>query len=430
MKNCRAIAAQCLTGIINGASLNQKLPQYELKTAEKDRALLSQLCYGVLRNYPKLLGISQQLLRKPLKDKDTDILMLMLLGIYQLSETRIPDHAAVAETVAATRALKKPWAKGLINGVLRQWQRNNSSIIQQLSSAQAQAHPEWLHQALHQAWPDMADNIEQANNQQAPMCLRVNQQQLNRSDYIEQLNKQAIIAVPCRYSPHGLVLQQARDVFELPGFSDGLASVQDEAAQLSADLLQLKPGQRVLDACCAPGGKSCHILETEPALAELVALDIDSERLKKVEENLQRLELNASLVCGDATNRQQWWDGKLFDRILLDAPCSATGVIRRNPDIKVHRQPGDIKQLENLQQKILEDLWPTLLPGGLLLYATCSVLPQENEEAVARFCQQQCNAQHISIEADWGIDRPYGRQLFPQLTGHDGFFYALIHKSN
>ena len=352
MKNCRAIAAQCLTDIINGASLNQKLPHYELKTAEKDRALLSQLCYGVLRNYPKLLGISQQLLRKPLKDKDTDILALILLGIYQLSETRIPDHAAVAETVAATRALKKPWAKGLINGVLRQWQRNNSSLTQQLSSAQAQAHPDWLHQALHQAWPDLADDIEQANNQQAPMCLRVNQLRLSRSDYIEQLSSQAIIAQPCRYSPYGLVLEQARDVFELPGFSDGLASVQDEAAQLCADLLQLKPAQRVLDACCAPGGKSCHILETEPELAELVALDIDPERLKKVEENLQRLELNASLVCGDATAHQQWWDGKLFDRILLDAPCSATGVIRRNPDIKVHRQPGDIKQLEKLQQKI------------------------------------------------------------------------------
>lgn len=428
MKNCRAIAAQCLAEIVNGASLNQKLPQYELKTAEKDRALLSQLCYGVLRQYPRLLGVSQQLLRKPLKDKDRDILMLILLGIYQLSETRIPDHAAVAETVAATRALKKPWAKGLVNGVLRQWQRNNSHLIEQLSSAQAQAHPEWLHQALHKAWPELADTIELANNQQAPMCLRVNQQQLTRTEYIEQLDAQAISAQACQYSPHGLVLQQARDVFELPGFSAGLASVQDEAAQLCADLLQLKPGQRVLDACCAPGGKSCHILETEPELTELVALDIDPERLKKVEENLHRLKVSASLVCGDATAPQAWWDGKLFDRILLDAPCSATGVIRRNPDIKVHRQPDDIKQLAKLQQKILEALWPTLAPGGLLLYATCSVLPQENEDSVANFCQSHPDAEHISINADWGMSRPYGRQLFPQPSANDGFFYALLQK--
>ena len=428
MKNCRAIAAQCLAEIINGSSLSQKLPQYELKTTDKDRALLSQLCYGVLRQYPRLVGISQQLLRKPLKDKDRDILMLILLGIYQLSETRIPDHAAVAETVAATRALKKPWAKGLVNGVLRQWQRNNDHLIKQLSSAQAQAHPAWLHEALHQAWPELADSIEQANNQQAPMCLRVNQQQLTRNEYIEQLTAQTIIAQPCPYSPHGLVLEQARDVFELPGFSDGLASVQDEAAQLSADLLQLIPGQRVLDACCAPGGKSCHILETEPELAELVALDIDPERLKKVEENLQRLKLNASLTCGDATTPQAWWDGKLFDRILLDAPCSATGVIRRNPDIKVHRQPDDIKQLAILQQKILEALWPTLAPGGLLLYATCSVLPEENEQSVAHFCQLHPDAEHITLNVDWGISRPYGRQLFPKLSGNDGFFYALLQK--
>ncbi len=429
MSNCRSIAALCLRDVVNGASLKQQLPRHEPAVADKDRPLLRQLCYGVLRYYPRLFAISQQLLRKPLKDKDRDVLMLILLGIYQLSETRIPDHAAVGETVSACKALKKPWAKGLINGVLRQWQRKHDQLNQQLTPAESLAHPEWLHQALNQAWPGQALAIEQANNLQAPMCLRVNQQQQSRLDYLACLTEQGIDATPCTFSQQGLRLEHAVDVSKLPGFSTGSVSVQDEAAQLAAPLLQLERGQRVLDACCAPGGKSCHILEHEPAISELLALDLDPSRLSKVEDNLKRLGLDARLLQGDACQPDRWWDGQVFDRILLDAPCSATGVIRRNPDIKIHRLASDISQLASLQLTMLNSLWQTLAPGGLLLYATCSVLPEENEHVVAKFCQQQDQAETIVLEADWGISQQSGRQLFPQPEGHDGFFYALLRKN-
>ncbi|MFA7553192.1 MAG: 16S rRNA (cytosine(967)-C(5))-methyltransferase RsmB [Spongiibacteraceae bacterium] len=426
--DCRAAAAHCIAAVANGASLSQQIPLFEQQVDERDRALFRQLCYGVLRFYPKLLGVTRQLLSKPMKDKDRDVLMLLLLGIYQLTETRIPDHAAVSATVAATRALKKPWAKALVNGVLRQWQRRQDDLLAQLSPAEALAHPEWLHQALNSAWPEQAEAIELANNQHPPMCLRVNQQQVTTEDYLQQLIAADISAKRCEYSPHGIRLDQASAVEKLPGFNEGFASVQDEAPQLSAQLLALAPGQRVLDACCAPGGKTCHILESEPELTQLIALDIDQDRLNRVEQNLQRLQLQAQVIAGDAANPESWWDGKMFDRILLDAPCSATGVIRRNPDIKLHRNAADIQNLSALQLDILTALWATLKPGGLLLYATCSVLPDENENVVARFCQQQIDAEHQTITANWGLARDYGRQLFPQPHGPDGFFYALLAK--
>jgi 16S rRNA (cytosine967-C5)-methyltransferase len=427
--DCRAAAARCLASVVGGLSLSQQIPLYEEKVKERDRSLFRQLCYGTLRAYPKLNGVVAQLLKKPMKEKDSDVLMLLLLGIYQLSETRIPDHAAVSATVAATRALKKPWAKGLTNGVLRQWQRQQPELLARLSPAESQAHPQWLHQALSDAWPEQVAAIEAANNQHPPMCLRVNQQQGNVEGYLSQLQAEDIKATPCQFAPYGIRLEQAVAVEQLPGFYDGLVSVQDEAPQLSAELLQLAPGQRVLDACCAPGGKSCHIVEAEPQLSELVALDIDQQRLTRVTENLQRLKLQATLLTGDAAAIDSWWDGNSFDRILLDAPCSATGVIRRNPDIKLHRKAEDIQQLATLQLQILTALWDTLKPGGLLLYATCSVLPQENQQLVASFCQQQADARHIPINADWGLACDYGRQLFPQPEGHDGFFYALLAKN-
>ncbi len=426
--DCRAAAARCLAAVSNGLSLSQQIPIFEQQVIEKDRPLFRQLCYGVLRYYPKLDGIGQQLISKRLKKKDRDIQMLVMLGIYQLSEMRIPDHAAISTTVNATKVLKKPWAKAFVNGVLRQWQRNPEELLKKLSPAQQHSHPEWFHTLLNKAWPDHANAIEQANNSHPPMCLRVNQQYGTAADYLQQLEENTIEAKPCDFAPEGIRLLEPVGVEALPGFADGKASVQDEAPQLSAKLLALAPRQRVLDACCAPGGKTCHILEAEPQLTEVIGLDIDEERLSRVEENLERLKLSAKLIAGDAADTDSWWDGKTFDRILLDAPCSATGVIRRNPDIKLHRTLEDIQQLHQLQFSILQALWQTLTPGGLLLYATCSVLPDENEHVVARFCGQQADADHQTIEADWGLARPFGRQLFPIENGHDGFFYALIAK--
>ncbi|MGK0440741.1 MAG: 16S rRNA (cytosine967-C5)-methyltransferase [Pseudohongiellaceae bacterium] len=425
---CRAQAARCLAAVVNGASLNQKIPEFEQLVEEKDRALFRQLCYGVLRLQPKLLGQASQLLKKPFKSKDNDLLMLILLGIYQLSETRIPDHAAVSATVGASKNLKKLWAKNLVNGVLRQWQRNQESLEKNLTEAEQQAHPEWLHRVISQAWPEQANAIFNANNQHPPMTLRVNQQLTDRNAYLQALQQADIEAKACKFSPQGIQLKQAVSVNALPMFKQGHVSVQDEAPQLASKLLQLQPQHRVLDTCCAPGGKTCHILETEPQLENVLAIDIDEQRLQRVHDNLDRLQLNADVMCCDALAVDDWWDGKPFDRILLDAPCSATGVIRRNPDIKIHRSEQDIKQLADLQLAFLNALWPTLKPGGFLLYATCSILPRENEQLVAQFCQQQDDVVHIDIDANWGIKRPYGRQLLPQEDGHDGFYYALLQK--
>ncbi len=424
----RAAAARCLAKIHNGSSLSQQLPIFEQQVTEKDRGLYRQLCYGVLRFYPKLNGIATLLIQKPLKDKDRDVQMLILIGVYQLREMRIPDHAAVSTTVSATKSLKKHWAKGFVNGVLRQWQRNEQDLLTKLTAAEHQSHPQWLHDELVKAWPDHAAAIESANNQHPPMCLRVNYQRSSTDDYLQQLSANGIEASRCDFAEQGIRLTNPVSVEQLPQFSEGWVSVQDEAPQLSATLMTLAAGQRVLDACCAPGGKTCHLLELQPQLEQLVALDIDQQRLQKVEQNLERLQLHASLINGDASEPLSWWDNQPFDRILLDAPCSATGVIRRNPDIKLHRQPSDIVKLAQLQRKILDALWQTLKPNGRLVYATCSVLPEENEKVVASFCEQQKDARHVVIDALWGIARPYGRQLFPQDEGHDGFYYAVIEK--
>lgn len=424
---CRAAAALCLLAVEQGSSLPQAIERFEPRVKERDHSLLRQLCYGALRLYPRLSAYLDARLAKPLKNKDRDIYILMLLGIYQLSAMRIPDHAAVSATVAATRDLKKPWSKNLVNAVLRNWQRQPGDP-ETLPAAARAAHPEWLHQRLHAAWPQSAAAIEEANNSQPPLCLRVNRRRQSRDDYLQQLQALGIEASACAFSTDGLRLAQAVAVTELPGFADGCVSVQDEAAQLSAGLLQLQAGQRLLDACCAPGGKTSHCLELEPGLEELVALDIDEQRLQRVRDNLQRLSLPATLLCGDAVAVASWWDGRGFDRILLDAPCSATGVIRRNPDIKLHRRPADIDQLTRLQAQIVRALWPTLVPGGLLLYATCSVLPEENEQQVEAFVSACDDAEEVPLEVDWGVARPRGRQLFPQPDGHDGFYYALLRK--
>ena len=425
----RATAALCLASVANGSSLSRQIPIFEQQLIERERPLFRQLCYGVLRSYPKLNAIASLLLSKPTKPKDNDILMLLLIGIYQLSDTRVPDHAAINTTVDATRRLKKHWAKGLVNGVLRQWQRNHQVLSAKLSPAEQASHPQWLYQNILDAWPDQAMDLLQANNQNPPMCLRVNQKHYAASDYISLLADQDIAASPCQFSPDGVRLSKPVAVEQLPGFYEGWVSVQDEAPQLSADLLSLSSGQRVLDACCAPGGKTCHILESSDELAALVALDVDENRLLRVNENLTRLRLEATTKCGDASKPDDWWDGNHFDRILLDAPCSATGVIRRNPDIKLHRTTKDIEKLAKLQYSILSALWETLSPGGQLLYATCSVLPQENEHVVEAFLNDQHDASIIKIDADWGIARKYGRQLLPQIEAHDGFFYALLGKN-
>lgn len=425
----RAAAALVLAEVLGGKSLNQVLPVMLDKVSPRDRGLLQQLSYGSLRQAPRLQAILSQMLEKPLRDKDRDIQGLLLCGLYQLEDTRIPDHAAVSATVAATRPLKKAWARGMTNAVLRRFLRERDELTSNLQEPAASAHPDWLYHELQQQWPEQYQEVLSANNQQPPMTMRVNSERTTRDDYLAQLEQAGIAATPGEISPHAVYLATPRDVTEIPGFAEGMVSVQDEAAQLAALLLDTQAGDRVLDACAAPGGKSCHILETQPGLAELVAMDIDAQRLLRVADNLDRLELSAELVVGDAENPPAQLEPGSFDRILVDAPCSASGVIRRHPDVKLLRRQDDIGQLGQQQRKILAGLWPLLRPGGHLLYATCSVLDGENSEIVRQFTGEHADARLINPTVNWGEATDCGRQLLPSTGGPDGLFYALLQKS-
>jgi 16S rRNA (cytosine967-C5)-methyltransferase len=298
-----------------------------------------------------------------------------------------------------------------------------------LPEAAGRAHPNWLWQRFRAAWPQQIESIAAANNHYPPMCLRVNTLQTTRDNYLQTLETNSVAATACTLSDDGIRLIEPVDVGQLPQFADGAVSVQDEAAQLAAVLLDAQSQQRVLDACCAPGGKTCHILERQPQLRELVALDIDATRLHRVESNLQRLQLQARTLAGDAATPQSWWDNEPFERILLDAPCSGTGVIRRHPDIKLLRTESDIVQLAELQFQLLTALWPLLANGGVLLYATCSILPEENTHVLERFLAATDDARELAIEAEWGVAQPVGRQLLPSLDGCDGFYYARLQKA-
>ncbi len=428
----RVAAVKVLLAVTrDGVSLNQCLPELLTQVVERDRPLLQDLCYGTLRWYPRLNTLLKVLLEKPFRSKDQDIHVLLACALYQIMETRIPDHAAVNEAVAVIKQLKKPWAKGLVNGVLRRFIRERDSLNEQLAdkSVYLHAHPKWLYKRIEQAWPQQSTAIFAANNHPGPMTLRVNQQCQSRAEYLATLQATGIDARATALSADGVQLLKATSVDAIPGFAEGQLSVQDEAAQLAAQLLELEPGQRVLDACCAPGGKTCHILEREPKLDELLALDIEESRLERVRENFERLNVRANLVAADAAATDEWWDGRMFDCILLDAPCSATGVIRRHPDIKLLRKPDDIARLVQLQAELLDALWPLLKSGGKLLYATCSILPEENDASIAGFIARQSDVEVITIAAEVGIQTSVGRQLLPTIDGHDGFYYALLSKN-
>jgi 16S rRNA (cytosine967-C5)-methyltransferase len=429
--NPRLAAARALAAVLNGkASLNSSLPKELDKVEARDRGLTQDLAFGTARWQPRLDALAERLLQKPFKAADADVHALLLVGLYQLLYSRIPAHAAIGETVGCADKLKKPWAKALLNAVLRRAQRESAEILAELERDPVvrTAHPRWLQKALKAFWPEQWEAICAANNAHPPMILRVNRRHHSRDAYLGLLAEQNIAAQASRYSRDGIVLDQACDVHSLPGFIEGWVSVQDEAAQLAADLLDLAPGQRVLDACCAPGGKTCHILEAEPQLAGVVAVDLEEKRLVRVRDNLQRLGLDAQLIAADGRDTRAWWDGKPFQRILLDAPCSATGVIRRHPDIKLTRQPDDIVALATLQGELLDALWPTLAVGGVLLYATCSTLPTENTEVIEAFLARTSGARELDLATAAGVKQPHGRQLLAQQGGHDGFYYAKLIK--
>ncbi|MGC3981599.1 MAG: 16S rRNA (cytosine(967)-C(5))-methyltransferase RsmB [Steroidobacteraceae bacterium] len=431
----RAQAALLLMQVADqGKSLDALLENRS--DAPQERGLLRSLSYGSVRWYWRLLAVLSKLSSQPVKDLQPEVRALALVGLYQLLHTDIAAHAAVAETVEAARSLKLQRATGFLNAILRRCQREADALVAAVDEELAvrTAHPQWLATQLQQDWRDQAEAILHANNEHPPFWLRVNTQRVSRDAYREQLAAQGLQSEISAHSPEALLLPQAVDVYSLPGFSEGSVSVQDAAAQLAAHLVDPQPGERILDACAAPGGKTCHMLELQPQLKEMVAIDIDASRLRRVYGNLRRLGQEATMMTADAGEPDSWWNGKLFDRILLDAPCSGTGVIRRHPDIKLLRRASDIVKLAARQSELLQNLWPLLAPGGRLVYASCSALRAENSHNVAAFLETHPEARDITAEVA-------GKFGFADLTasttglaiqagqgGMDGFYYACLHK--
>lgn len=409
--NLRAQAALILQDVMKGRSLTDALSYFLPKWKDaRDRALLQELTFGTCRWYFYLEKIIRIMLEKPLKNKDQDIYALLLIGLYQLIFMRIPHHAAITETVESAASLKKIWAKGLINAVLRKYQR--TEVIKKTDFS----HPEWMIKKIKRDFPESWEAILDANNERPPMALRVNQQRISRESYLEKLKHSHLSAWPIPKTKSGIMLEKPLDIHFLPGFKEGLVSVQDGAAQLAAEFIDIKPHQKVLDACAAPGGKTAHLLELEPTV-DCIAIDHDQERVTLIKENLDRLHLTAKCKASDVTHISAWWDGQLFDRILLDAPCSASGVIRRHPDIKLLRRESDIDKLSAIQFQLLNSVWSLLKPAGKLLYVTCSVFSEENREVIERFKtvhREALEEQMIQIE--------------PGKNGMDGFFFARLQK--
>jgi 16S rRNA (cytosine967-C5)-methyltransferase len=428
--HARSLAAQVIAEVArDGRSLSDALPQAGARLSESaERALLRELCYGTLRDYYRLSAFAARLLHKPMKRKDEDLRALVLVGLHQLISMRVAPHAAVSMTVAACDELGKSWAKGIVNAILRGYQRNPPATP---ADDEGQFnHPAWLVDALRSDWPDDWRAILEANNVHAPMTLRVNRRRTTRDAYQQVLAARAIDSTPASYDEDGLVLAVPIDVLQLPAFQQGHVSVQDAGAQLAASLLDAQTGERVLDACAAPGGKAAHILERVPGSIELHALDVDAQRLERVRDTLGRLDLHAHCMVGDATLPETWWDGVPYDRVLLDAPCSATGVIRRHPDIKLLRRPEDIDALAARQLRLLNALWALLKPGGQFVYVTCSVLKRENERPLIEFLAGHRDAREHVIDAEWGHACAIGRQILPGEAAMDGFYYARVSKTS
>lgn len=429
-KDPRALAAISISLVVTkGKSFSDDLscPDFE---NPRDLSFYRQICYGTLRNYYILNYYISLLLKTPLKNKDHDLHMLLLIGLYQIEFMRTPDHAAIDATVNAAKLLKKHWASGLINGVLRNFirKKNNNFFTDKAEEWILNNHPKWLFEKLKSNWPNDWQNILKYNNSPPPMTLRVNLKEITREDYRKLLNKSNIENTIDELTPTGLRLTKPIDVSLLPKFEQGFVSVQDIGAQLAANLIRAQPNMRILDACCAPGGKIAHFGEANEK-SKLLGIDKNEERLKKVNDNLLRLNIQAKLICIDANKIKDWWDGIPFERILLDAPCSGSGIISHHPDIKLLRTKGDIKKFVHQQTVLLSSLWSTLALNGELVYCTCSILQEETNQVISDFLDSTPTAKILRIDAHWGVIQPFGRQLLPNPNKNGGFFYARLSKS-
>ncbi len=461
MQNVRASAAIALTSVLrDGRSFSGELDsshldsRNEAATSDKhtldsrDIALYRELCFGTLRHFYYLDAVLKPFLRKPLGKKDTDIRALLLMGLYQIIFLRTPDHAALNATVDACKTLKKPWAKGLTNAVLRSYlrttdtqQKTTEAGLPAIKDAAAQqSHPTWLYEKIQRAWPNQWQSIIDYNNALPPMCLRINLQQCSRDDYQQQLIERDIASHCCAITDTGIILEKPVDVSALPHFDQAWSSVQDAGAQLAAKLLDAQPGDYVLDACAAPGGKAAHLLQHTPNL-HLLAMDASATRLERVKQTIERClagvndSNDASIVAeqvqtrrADAAELDTWWQRQPLDKILLDAPCSGSGIISHHPDIKLLRRAADLVSFNTQQRRLLEGLWPALAEGGQLLYCTCSIMPEENADMINCFLAQTPSAVLEPLQVDWGVDTGAGHQLLPNTGKNGGFFYAKISK--
>ncbi len=442
--NVRAKAAEVLLAVLDkGQSLSEALPKAQQSLPVKDHALLQEMCFGAIRYFPKYDAITNQLLAKKMKAKQRVFHHLIIIGLYQLDQMRIPEHAAVGETVQGAVSLKASGMKGLINGCLRNYMRNKDKLINKIKNDVTEfCHPNWFIKKVQVAYPQEWQAILANNLKRSPMWLRVHTKNCPLETFTTELTNAKIEFSQPLPNQHSILLERPMPVDKIPGFEQGWFAVQDGAAQQAGWLLEPQDKELILDACAAPGGKTLHILDV--ADATVVAADIDQTRLDRVQENLTRLNASAHLICGDLTNPQTLYDGlkkqKLstdpqaspaFDRILLDAPCSATGVIRRHPDIKWLRRPDDIEKLADVQQQILHTLWQELKPGGTLLYATCSILPSENRDLMRSLLTSTDDAELNLIEHPLNVgessENP-GWQILPGEHNMDGFYYCRIKK--
>jgi 16S rRNA (cytosine967-C5)-methyltransferase len=426
-----AVARILREGVTLDAALKHALAAADPKLAPSVRSL----SYGAVRGYYRHEAILARLLSTPVKSLDFLVRALLSVALYELEDERTPEYAVVDAAVQTAKATDAVRAGGLINAVLRRYLRERKTLDADIARNPATRHasPIWLADRLRADWPVRWTQLLAAGDAQAPMWLRVNSQRTTVEEYLGKLSAAGIGARAEERVPYAVGLDSPRDVQDLPGFAEGLVSVQDLAAQCVAFPLGLAAGQRVLDACAAPGGKTALMAEREPNLAKLAALDVDPQRLARVRENLSRGELRAELAVGDAAAPAAWWDGVPFDRILLDAPCSALGVIRRHPDIRLRKSPSDIDKLPALQARLLKSLWQLLRPGGRLVYATCTLTRSENRDLIAAFVRETPDALSFPAESwegwpNFGEADEFGRQILPGEAGADGFYYAALTK--
>ena len=430
----RLLAVKILCNVLQQQKkLSLILPEFNQQLDNnRDRAFLQELCYGLARWYHRLEIILEILIEKPLKARDLDIKILIMLGLYQFLYMRVPDHAVISTAVDICPALRKAWAKNLVNALLRKFQRTQDKILLEAGeiSDSELSHPYWLIELLKKDYPEKWMEICVANNRRAPMFLRINPAKTSRESYLQLLHDKGINATASEISSQGILLEIPVDTDLLPSFSDGYCSVQDLSAQMTPRFMDLNPDLRVLDACAAPGGKLIHLLESGINAKNLTALEPEKTRYQRTQESLKRLEFEPLLLNRDALETDTWWDGIFFDRILLDAPCSASGIIRRQPDIKLTRTPETLATITQLQNALLCKLWPLLKPGGKLLYVTCSVLHCENGQQIKMFLDHHQDAKTNNLHCEIGSATGYGWQILPGDGNADGFFYALLEKSS